>query len=532
MDRLSALLALRLRLQLRGTPGSRARRLGLLLALPVGAGLSLLAALVAGSLARAAEASLPQLTLPVVSAAASLFGVAWTLSPLVGGLFATETHDLGRLLHYPLSLRTLVGSSLLANLFQPFVLAQLPVVVALSFGLAGASVRWPIAAGGLLLALALAVAAGQTVGLAVHALSRRRRFHDRAQLAGVGLVLGLSLLPLLLLANGPAASYRMLRALLDADAFVLVPFSWGARAAVHAGRGEAAAFLGWAASALLALALVVALSTRVAQGVYRGELDLGEAPRRARPARMPLPGALGALVEKELRVSWREPRLRAVLFAGLLAPLVIVLAVYRGISGPLPPGLLLGLASLSGLGILDGNVLALERRGLALVLGSPVSRLEILAAKNAGAMLLRLPALAIVSLAALLLAGPAFVPAVVAVVLATQLLAAALDNYASILAPAVVPAAGRDPSSPSSGRRGLAAVAMGLVATLASLLLSAPFAFLAWLPHLLDERRLWLLTLPLALAGAGAVYFMLASGAARLLAGREGELLALAGGEE
>ena len=62
--------------------------------------------------------------------------------------------------------------------------------------------------------------------------------------------------------------------------------------------------------------------------------------------------------------------------------------------------------------------------------------------------------------------------------------------------------------------------------------MSGPFAFLVWLPHLLGERWLWALTLPLALAGAAAVYFMAASGAARLLLRREPELLARLRGEE
>ena len=57
------------------------------------------------------------------------------------------------------------------------------------------------------------------------------------------------------------------------------------------------------------------------------------------------------------------------------------------------------------------------------------------------------------------------------------------------------------------------------------LLISAPFAFLAWLPVLLRAPLLWLGSLPLALAGAVSVYAMLVAGAARLLSRREPELL-------
>ena len=98
-----------------------------------------------------------------------------------------------------------------------------------------------------------------------------------------------------------------------------------------------------------------------------------------------------------------------------------------------------------------------------------------------------------VSLAALVLAGLVVVPAVVTLLLLTEILASAADNYLSILFPIPLPAAGRDPNTPVSGTRGLGAAAMGIVAMTATLLVSGPFAFLVWLPHLLGERWLWAL---------------------------------------
>ena len=65
-----------------------------------------------------------------------------------------------------------------------------------------------------------------------------------------------------------------------------------------------------------------------------------------------------------------------------------------------------------------------------------------------------------------------------------------------------------------------------------ALLVSSPFSFLAWLPLLLGEERLWLLTLPLALAGAAAIYATLLAAAARLLLRREPDLLGRVLGEE
>jgi hypothetical protein len=130
------------------------------------------------------------------------------------------------------------------------------------------------------------------------------------------------------------------------------------------------------------------------------------------------------------------------------------------------------------------------------------------------------------------IAGPVVALAVATVVLLTQVLGSAADSYLQILAPIAVPAAGRDPSAPVSGSRGLGAAALGLVAMTGTLALAAPFAFLAWLPQLVGRPWLHAVSLPLALAGACAVYFMAASGAARLLVRREPELVARLRGEE
>lgn len=532
MDRLIALVALRWRLGLRGALGARTRILPLLLALGVLSLLSLAGSLFAFTLARLLRASGPQLVIPALSALAGLLGLSWALSPLVAGVAATETHDLGRLLHYPVPLPTLVASSLLANLLQPLVLAQLPPLLALSLGLAGVGPRWPVTLGGLLLSLGLALAAGQCVGLALHALSRHRRWHDRALFAGIGLSLLLSLLPLLLLSAGASGARRLVLELLARDVFVLLPFSWGARAAVHAARGEPLLFLSWATGAVLAIAATVALASALAQRLYRGELDVGEVRGdAARPTLLRLPGTLGALLEKDLRTTWRDPRLKALVFTGIVGPTIVLLALWQGTAGRLPPGLMLALGSFTGLGVLGANVLAVERQGLALLLGFPVDRTLVLAAKNLATMVLRLPALLLVALATLLVAGARFLPAVVCVVLLTQLLAAGLDNFVSVLAPLPVPAAGRDPSRPSSGARGLGSAVITFGSLLGSLLLSAPFAFLAWLPYLLALPWLWTLTLPLALGGAAGVHFLLASWAGRLLLAREPDVVARAVGE-
>jgi hypothetical protein len=241
---------------------------------------------------------------------------------------------------------------------------------------------------------------------------------------------------------------------------------------------------------------------------------------------------VGAIVEKDLRAAWRDPRLKAVSLSGVIGPLLLLFLLGQGTASGIGPLQLFLVAAIAGLGAVGSNALALERDGLGLLLGFPVDRLALLVGKNVALIVLRAPALVSLSLAALLIAGPVVALAVSTVVLLTQVLASAADNYLQILFPIPMPAAGRDPNAPISGTRGLGAAAVGLVAMSATLAAAAPFAFLAWLPQLLDERWLFALALPLALAGACAVYFMVTTGAARLLARREQELLGRLRGEE
>ncbi len=532
MDRLIALVALRWRMDLRAALGARAGLVSLLIAVPALVLFSGAASLVAFSLARLLDSRQPELLAPVLSGVATLFGTSWALSPLLAGIAGTETHDLSRLLHFPVPLPTLVGSSLLANLLQPTVLAQLPPLVALGWALAGPGPWWPLSCAGLLLTLALALACGQVVGLLLHAVSRHRRWHDRAMLAGIVLGLAASLVPLLVLTSGGAAFRRLLGRLLAADVFRLVPFAWGARAAVDAGRGHAVPFLAWTAAAALAVAAALLVSTLVAERLYRGELVLGEAaPGALSYPRMRLPGRIGALLEKDLLVTWRDPRLKALVFTGLVGPALVLVAVWQGPSGRFPAGVLLSLGSVAGLGVLGANLFGVERQALPLLFSFPVERVSILVAKNLGTMVLRLPALLLVGAATLVVAGPTLVAPVLTLALVTEMLAAAVDNYVSVLVPVPVAPAGRDPGTATSGARGLGAAMIAFLGMLAALAVSSPFAFLAWLPHLLGEPWLWVLTLPLGLAGAAGAYFMLTSGAARLVERREPDLVALAVGE-
>lgn len=527
MDRLIALVGLRLKLELRALSHARERAMGLVFLVP---GLLMFAA--AGSFAvffgvRGLAGAAPEALLPALSAAATGLGLFWTLSPLLTGVAFSEAHDMSRLLHFPIPLRTLAASSLVANLAQPTALAALPVLLAFALAAAGAGPRLPAALLGAVLTFLFILAAAQVAGLALHGLARRRRFRDLALFLGLGLGFAVSLGPVLLLSAGARPLRALARTVVGTPWLALSPFAWGVRAAVHAGRGEWLPFAVNAGAAALAVVAALAVAAALLQRIHRGEVDLGLAgSATGPPARMWTSGALGALLEKDLRMTWRDPALKATLFMGVVGPLLFLAflsqARARGGAGT---GFLL-LASFVGVSAFGSNAFGLERRGIALLLGFPVERWRILVGKNLGAILLRLPGLVVLLAAGLALAPPLLLPAAATIAAVTLILSAAADNFPSILFPTVVPGAGANPyGGASAGGRGLGGMLLGFALLTAALLLSSPFAFLAWLPLLLERPWLWAVTLPLALAGGVSVYAMLVTAASRLLERREPELM-------
>jgi ABC-2 type transport system permease protein len=525
VGRLLALVLLRLRLELRSFAGARERALGLLLIVPGLLFASGLISLLVYFGVRALDRAQPEAVLPVLSALVTLFGVLFCLQPLLSGVALTETHDLRQVVHYPVPFPTLALSSLIANLFQPVVLSELPVTLALALALAGASPRLALAWFGALLSLVSMLAAAQTVGFVLQALSRHRRLRDFVLSFGLLLGFSASLMPLLLLSHGGPLLARMARFLVFTDLFKMSPLAWGVRAGAYGAQGDAVLFGSFAfLSAFFSLACMLASGLLVSR-IYRGELDLGPSGLSDVTARMIFPGPVGAVIEKDLRSAWRDPALRMLLLIGLTGPLLLLFFLLQSGRGARGGGGLLLLAVFVGISTFGGNVLGFERRGIGLLLSFPVPRWRVLVAKNLAMSLLRLPHVGIVALAGMLMAPLSAVPCVLVALGATLLIAAGADNYLSILFPVPVPAPGQSPHAGASGGRGLAAIAISSLFLTGALALAAPFIFLAWLPRLLERPSLALVTLPLAVAGAAAAYAMLVAGAARLFESREPELI-------
>ena len=292
----------------------------------------------------------------------------------------------------------------------------------------------------------------------------------------------------------------MARAAVSSDVFAISPFAWGARAAVYGGRGQLGPFLAWLSLQWVAIGAAIAVSVTLIKRIYQGELKLGvSAARAATRARMWLPGATGALLEKDLRVAWRDPALKATLFMELAGPLVFyVIASKTGAFSRSGISLLVlatyvGMATFGSERVRDGAA----RRGPAA--GLPASPAGGSCWAEPGRDAVRIPALIALTIAGALLA-PRFLPAGLTIALSAMMVAAGADNYVSILFPVAAPEPGRSPhAAGSAGGRGLATALLCTALLVGAMLLASPFVLLAWLPVWAGELTWWWIALPLSL---------------------------------
>jgi ABC-2 type transport system permease protein len=529
VDQLIAIVVMRWRMDVRGLLRSRGRTVAAAITLPFMLLFSTFAAMLVFGGLHALDGASPEALLPVVSAAATGFGLLAAVSPLLSGMTLAESHDVSRLLAYPVSSRTLATASMIANVTRPSVVAQLPVLLAAALAVSRAAIRVPLAVAGMIESWLLVVSGAHIAALVLHGLARRRRLHDLFLVVGLLLGFVLSVAPFLLLIQGPGSLVTAVR-LASAGAFTLSPYGWGAQAAVHGGRGEAGAFLLFLALGGLAQMGAAGVESALIDRIHRGEMDLGGGASRRLRARMALSGPLGALIEKDLRTAWRDPALRTVFVMGLAGPLLLFFALTRGGGSLGSEAPLFLMASFVGVSNFGANGLALERRGLSLLFSFPIEGWRILVGKNLAMLCFRLPGLLGLLVCALAFASPRNVPGAVTIAAVTLLLSAAADNFMAILFPFPAPAPGQNPYA-SGSRRGLGGALVSLGFLLAAVVVASPFVFLVWLPFLVRVPWLSVMAEPLALAGATAVYGMLVAAAGRVLTKREGALLETVLGE-
>ncbi len=442
----------------------------------------------------------------LVSLVVTMFGVFFLTRPLI--LTNLSGSSLQNLLHLPIRRGELLAYSLLTGVVTPLVLES-PVLLGAALGAASNP-------GLILVTLPLALVCHLTLLAGAHAMSlaavlmaRRTWVSDVARL----LAFSVFLLPSILSSRGARDMFRPLVQPLAQ----LSPLGWAARATVYAGAGDLRSSLVFGVPAVLLLTSVTLLSLNLLNRILRGD---GEARVRKqtatpRPVRVLLPGALGALIETQLRTQLRTPAARLALLMPTLMMGAFALSLSR-------PGTVVSpFAMVVFLSLVGGNAFVMIGRGVALILGTPVSRASMLMASDVSGVLFRLPPLLAVLAVAAWRSGGAAALEMGAVVLTLLPIGMGVQHFVSLLRPFALPRDRLNPFAQRVDSRQSSHGFLSLLATAATALLASPFLFLAWLSSRIAEGAYGPWLLALSTLGAFATYAVLIALAERLFLRRE-----------
>ena len=443
----------------------------------------------------------------LASLVVTMFGVFFLTRPLI--LTNLAGGSLQNLLHLPIRRSELLVYSLLTGVVTPLLLES-PVLIGAGLGAASHPAL-------ILVTLPLALLSHLTLLAGAHAMSlfailiaRRTWISDLARVFAFSVFF----LPSLL-------NYQSVREFLRPLAgpvAQLSPLGWAARAAVYAGAGDMKQSLGFAAPALLLLLFGIAvLSLTLLNRILAGEGEdrVEKQAATPRPARVLLPGALGALIETQLRTQLRTPAARMALLMPTLMMGLFALSLSR--PGQTPGS---AFAMVVFLSLIGGNAFLVIGRGIALILGTPVSRAAMLLASDVSGFLFRLPPLLAIVAVTAWRGGADSAFSMVALALALVPISMGVQHFVSILRPFALPRDRLNPFAQRVDARQSSNGVLSLLATLATALIASPFLFLLWLSARVDGAyRSGLLVL--SCLGALATYAVLIAVAERLFVKRE-----------
>ena len=439
----------------------------------------------------------------------TMFGVFFLTRPLI--LTNLSGASLQNLLHLPIRRGELLVYSLLTGVVAPLVLES-PVLIGAALGAASSPAL-------ILVTLPLALLAHLTLLAGAHAMSLLAvLMARRTWVADLARVLAFSIffLPSLFNYRG---TREALRPLIEPLA-VLSPLGWAARAAVYAGGGDFAASLRYAIPAVLLLGGIAILSMTLLNRILAGEgEDRVRKAAKVRPARVFLPGALGALIETQLRTQLRTPAARMALLMPTLMMGFLAFSLSRPGTLVSPVGMVVFLS------LVGGNAFLVIGRGVALILGTPAPRWSLLAASDVSSLLFRLPPLLAIIAVMGWRAGADAAFGMAAVVLALIPTSMGVQHFVSILRPFALPHDRLNPFAQRVDARQGSNGLLSLFATLATALIASPFLFLVWLGPRFADGAYSMPMLVLAGLGSFATYAVLIAIAERLLVKRELQVL-------
>ncbi|MFQ6132221.1 MAG: hypothetical protein ACE5R4_09310 [Armatimonadota bacterium] len=459
----------------------------------------------------------------------------WVAAP-VFGFSVTETHDISKQLVFPIPRLRMFLGALLGGFLDVPTLFLLPLFAVVVVGFARSSVA-PLLTG-LVLAIFLlqTLALGLSVLLLMLGVLRSRRFQDVLTVLAPVTGIGIYVLIQGLMSRGYFQRIKPFE-LEVSQYLVYTPGGLAARAIQEGAAGQYLPYLAFAGVLLAVTAATLWLGSYVMQRVYEGEIvdsyRVRRRPREAQPAsrrRRWLPRLLSpqmeAVLVKELRYLWREPQMKSLLLT-LLFPALWLVVVARG--GFLPTGpyfaASVGLMCLFAGSAFAMNIFGFDRGGLNLLFLFPSDRRTLLLGKNALIFLITASAATVgVCIAAAWRDELHYVPTVLPFVYAVIVLVVAGGNVASVYYPQRIPARGENPYAQGMEKGCATAVVRALIVQ-AVMVVALPIAAGFLGPHLLGRPALYVITAPLALVYALAIYWGALPHLARALLQRETRII-------
>lgn len=551
---LRLMLWLKWALTWRGYRRNRMKAVGAILTVVLFLPLSLGAAFGLHWVARAAPALVPFLTRAVLAAVYFI----WVVTPLLG-FQLNESYDLTKLFTYPVSPRRIFLGSVLGSLLDLPVLLTLPMFAVLWSMFS--PTPWAGLANALLLVLFLlhTLALGQAVTLSLVGFLRSRRFRDITiilfPLLGMTYYIGQRMF---FYQAGTDTFARLLHSPIWRVADWLPP-GYASMGLSAASGGEWGIVLLRLGALALACALTFWAAATALQTLYLGD----RGPSVARPSReAPRPGAsapnrfvsgglpafipaeIAAIAVKEFLYLGREPQYKAMAVQSLYTvvaiavPLLLPATAHAGAVGTLNflgDWLLYGFSATLLLSLLPllFNLWGGEGAAITVLFSFPTRRRSLLLGKNLahGALLLILNVVGLFLVAGLMNRWNALPLALAWTLLACPVLLAA-GNLVSVRFPHRMLVRGQRWSrggvaTTGDNSQGCAYAFLYLLAYGATFVALLPAAAAVLLPRLLGGSLLWyVLTLPLAMVYAGALYVILLGQAETWLLAREPEIAA------
>jgi ABC-2 type transport system permease protein len=344
----------------------------------------------------------------------TFLAVFWALGPLLA-LASDTTIDIDKLALFPLTARQLMPGLLLGAAIGFGGLFTTIVLVGAFVGMGGTGAPAVVALVAVVLELALCLSLSRWVSTSLSAAASKRRWRDVALFLGpitaLAVNLGVQAANRAVFVTDGSRRLRTHSHALSVARTVLhwLPTGWSTVAVQGARRGNyAVAVLGLVATALLVLGFI-ALWWRAIQRATTTSATPGAGQRTARTPLLPrslpwLPhNAFGAIVAKELRYTWRDPRRRAALLGVMFAG-VLPLFVFRGLTASNARTCLIAVWPALNIG-LNANAFGMDgdRMWVDVAAGVPVA--DELRARTVARLIATLPVVAVLLVGFAVLAG-------------------------------------------------------------------------------------------------------------------------------